>query len=270
MRFGHLTPATLICVMLLSSLAWAQRSETRGGAVPVETRPVANRQIIAQPFETGTLIELFTSQGCSSCPPADALLAEYASRPHVVALSFPIDYWDYLGWKDTLASPRHAERQHAYAKALRSGNVYTPQVVVNGVANAVGSNRQQVNTAVDRTKGEIADRGVKVAAVRIGEKALISVGAAPRNQPGKLRSGTVWLAVVKPKVDVTIGRGENRGRTLTYHNVVRELTPIGMWTGEPLEIELPADALLAGGHKCAVFLQTGKLGRVIGATWMRE
>jgi hypothetical protein len=214
-----------------------------------------------------SVIELFTSQGCSSCPAADKLLVEYAKRKDIIALSLNVDYWDHLGWKDTLASAKYTKRQKAYAKSLGIGNVYTPQLVVNGMADAVGSSRPAIDKAIESVRA--ASTGiVPVKALAEGKLVLITIGAAPADLPPGTTSATVWLALVEPNVDVMIKRGENSGRTLSYHNVVRDLSPIGMWSGKPMRIELPADTLLGSNRNCAVFVQAGMAGRIIGAAWM--
>jgi hypothetical protein len=209
------------------------------------------------------VLELFTSQGCSSCPPADALLGEYAEDPAIVALSFPVDYWDYLGWKDTLASHDNTERQRAYAEARGDRQVYTPQVVVNGAAHVVGSNRQQIEAAI-RTSGPLP---VEVTMEPGTDSTTVTVGAG--SGPGR-KKGTIWLALYDDPVTVPIDRGENTGRTVTYYNVVRKLRPIAMWKGKPVTVELPKSELdQAEVSRCAVILQTelenGLPGPILGA-----
>ncbi len=217
------------------------------------------------------VLELFTSQGCSSCPAADALLKTYAERPDVIALSLSVDYWDHLGWKDTLASPKHALRQRAYAKALGTGNVYTPQVVIDGAAETIGSNKALIEKAIGRTSAA-RKSAVALVAKNDGKRVKIEI-AGETSQPGgeaTAASGTIWLAIVSPQVDEKIKHGENRGRKLSYYNVVRELTAVGMWAGKPMTIELPADSLMEAGNRCAVLLQSGEGGRIVGATWMSQ
>lgn len=208
-----------------------------------------------------TVIELFTSQGCSACPPADALFKSFVERPGLLALSLSVDYWDHLGWKDTLANAKNTARQKAYAKSLGTGNVYTPQVVVNGAFQAVGSKKYEIEKAlVQATK---AGHGVGLTAFSDGKRVTIEVGALAKAVPS-----TVWLAVVSPKVDVEIKRGENRGKVLAYHNVVKDISPVGMWSGAPMKIELPLSAVQQAGDKCAVLLQADDGGRIVAAIWM--
>ena len=221
---------------------------------------------------TKAVMELFTSQGCSSCPAADALLKTYADRQDVVALSLPVDYWDHLGWKDTLASPRNSARQKAYAKSLGTGNVYTPQVVVNGIAQAVGSNRTEIEQAIQRTRldtgRDAGGRPIDITGKAEGNKLTVEIGAAPAGAPAA--SGTIWLAVVEPRVDVDIKHGENRGRKLEYYNVVTEMTPVGMWSGKSVTLELPHGDKVQAGKRCAVLLQAGDAGRVISVAWVGQ
>ncbi len=210
------------------------------------------------------VIELYTSQGCSSCPPADALLKTYAARPDVLAISLPVDYWDYLGWKDTLGSPKNSERQRSYARARGDGQVYTPQVVINGMAHAVGSSKPAIDAALMLTRDELAASRVPLKFWTEAGNLFIEAGAAAPN--ASLKDGVVWLAVIQPSAEVEIARGENHGRKVAYTNVVRELTPVGTWTGQPLRIQLARSAI---GNKdqdrIAVMIQSGKAGPIIGA-----
>jgi hypothetical protein len=214
--------------------------------------------------ETRAVIELFTSQGCSSCPPADAILAEYADRADILALSLPVDYWDYLGWKDTLASHENTERQRDYAAARGDQQVYTPQLVVNGQEHLVGSNR----TAIDAALKARSETGLPVPiTLKAGlDATTVTIGAAPPNTPSK---GTIWLVMYDHAVEVPIARGENTGRTVTYSNVVRKLRPIAMWKGEAMTIDLPKSEMdHAAVARCAVILQTevdGLPGPILGA-----
>jgi hypothetical protein len=181
--------------------------------------------------EPRALLELFTSQGCSSCPPADKLLGEFAADPSLVAISDPIDYWDYLGWKDTLASPAHSARQHAYARVRGDREVYTPQIVVNGAMHALGSDRSAIERAIAQTDQKPGVMSLPVL-LSIGGTNL-NIDARPRGD-GKNDArlgGEVWLCPLARTVTVTIGRGENHGRTITYHNVVRRWIKLGEFGG---------------------------------------
>ncbi len=216
------------------------------------------------------VIELFTSQGCSSCPPADKLLGVYAARGDVIALTLPVDYWDYLGWKDTLASPKHSERQRNYARTRRDGLVYTPQVVINGMAHAVGSNASAIDKKIGETSMALSAARVAVSLRVENDTLLVQMGDAPPGLKAKPRA-TVWLATVKKSVPVTIRRGENRGRKITYYNVVRELTPIGIWQGKAMTIRLPKHGVMMGkSDGCTVLVQNGRGGPIVGAAELKS
>jgi hypothetical protein len=221
----------------------------------------------AAPASGPTVVELFTSQGCSSCPAADALLAQFANRGEVVALSLSVDYWDYLGWRDTLANSKFTERQRAYAKARGDGAIYTPQIVVNGLAHVNGSDEGQILRAIDKTSKTVAAQRVPIHLSEQKGKLVVEASAAP--QGTVVKDATLWLAVMSPKVEVSIGRGENQGRKVTYTNVVRELMPIGSWSGKALTVELERQAILRpGADRCAVLLQQGHAGPIVGAALM--
>jgi len=209
------------------------------------------------------VIELFTSQGCSSCPPADALLGELAEKPDFVALSFSVDYWDYLGWHDTLASPSNSERQRNYAKARGDGRVYTPQMVVDGVAHVNGGDEAALKAAVAVAEKRLAHVKVPIAMHADGDTLVVDVGAAPEGSDK--RAATIWLAVAKEVEKVEIARGENRGRDLSYHHAVRELSPIGMWQGEAITLRLPLKDLKTMGGDCLfALLQVEDYGPILG------
>ncbi|MGI8525770.1 MAG: DUF1223 domain-containing protein, partial [Pseudolabrys sp.] len=171
----------------------------------------------ASSAEPRAVIELFTSQGCSSCPPADKLMGELARDPSLVTMSLPVDYWDYLGWKDTLALHGHSDRERAYANARGDREVYTPQAVVNGVVHVLGSDKAAIEKAIKQTRGANSPLNVPVTLSVANNTVTATVPAAKDDR----RSGEVWLCPVTAKVTVEVGRGENHGHTLTYYNVVR-------------------------------------------------
>lgn len=219
--------------------------------------------------EQKAVVELFTSQGCSSCPPADRLLGKLAKRGDVVALTFPVDYWDYLGWKDTLASPSYGARQRAYAKARGDGEVYTPQVVIDGVTHAVGSRPSEIRQAIAKSQRKLKNAHVSLKMRSEGDTLIITAGAAPEG--ASVKPATIWLALVKKSETVKIKRGENRGRTITYHKVVRDMTPVGQWTGKPVTIRLPKQHLQnSDADGCTVLLQQDTAGPVLAATEMKN
>jgi hypothetical protein len=215
------------------------------------------------------LLELFTSQGCSSCPPADKLLAQFAADPSVVALSLPIDIWDYLGWKDTLALAGHAARQRAYASLRRDREVYTPQMIVNGSMHVLGSDRAAIEKTIAETDHNPQIMSLPVLLSVGGGDLSVTVKAAATGQGG----GEVWLCPVSREIPVVIGRGENRGRTVTYHNVVRGWRKLGEFTGRDTAWQIPLSEIEAGNiDAAAVMVQKGtheKPGIVLGAALVR-
>src|SRR6185437_12806075 len=206
------------------------------------------------------VVELYTSQGCSSCPPADALLGQLTQRPDVLAMSLPITYWDMLGWKDTLANPA---RQKAYSKAMGKGGVYTPQIIVDGLTDVVGSRASGVKSAI-----AARERDMTVVPILLkpdGKEVHVSIGT------GKPADATVWVFHILSSATVPIGKGENAGRTMTYKNVVRHLKPVGKWKGQALALDLPRhDAADPPHDALAVVIQQGGYGRVIGAAFIQR
>lgn len=212
------------------------------------------------------VVELFTSQGCSSCPPADKLLFTYARRPNVVALTYNVDYWDYLGWKDTLAQPAFSKRQREYARTRGDGAVYTPQVVVNGVAHAVGSKAKRIDAAMTETATALDGRRPGIEVVRAKEMIEIRIGKSDR---APASAATVWIATVQPKASITVKHGENRDSSLAYVNVVRTLQAVGMWSGTPTTLTLRESAVMPDkSQRCVVLIQEGTTGPMLAAAWL--
>jgi hypothetical protein len=243
-------------------------------AAPLLASPIAKAQEDMLTDSTSAppvraVVELFTSQGCSSCPPADALLKSYADSKDIMAISLPIDYWDYIGWKDTFASPRNTERQRAYAQNFGIGPVYTPQVVVNGMAQVLGSSREDIDNAIENTAAQLASRRVPVRFWNQSNSIIIQTGGAP---PGvDVKEATIWLAVLRKSADVSIKRGENGGKTLTYYNIVREMTPVGLWKGKPMTLQLARMAIMRPEtEESLVLLQEADNGPIIGAAWLGQ
>ena len=207
-----------------------------------------------------TVVELFTSQGCSSCPPADELLGEIGQRPDVLALSLPVDYWDYIGWKDTYASAANTQRQRDYSHSLHHRSIYTPEMIVDGLYDVVGSDRNQVDNTLTTAKARrITHVPVDVEISPDTVTVLIGEGKAER-------PATIWLVRYDPKHTVAIRSGENTGRHITYHNVVRTMSSIGTWKGDKLSI--PMNRRLLGtmpGEQTAVIVQYGDTGPIVGA-----
>jgi hypothetical protein len=246
----------LVLALLALAAPAALRAQSESG---ITNSPQSE---IATPIRA--VVELFTSQGCSSCPPADALLKTYADSKDILALSLPIDYWDYLGWKDTFASPANTERQRAYAKAFGIGPVYTPQAVINGSSQALGSSKADIDEAIEQTSKALDARRVPVRFLRQANSIIIATGATPEGV--EVKDGTIWLAVVQKSGSVPVKRGENGGRTLTYTNIVRQLTPIGVWNGKPVTIQLAQAAFMRPeAEDLIVLIQEGETGPIIGA-----
>jgi hypothetical protein len=185
------------------------------------------------PSKVNYVIELFTSQGCSFCPRADQMLAAIAREPGVVAVSFPVDYWDYIGWRDTLASPAFTARQKAYAAAHDDGQIYTPQVVVNGLARAAGGDRGEIEQAIKSASGADGALTVPVHLLQAGGRYSIEVAEGGGGPAG------VFVLRVARSSTVHIQRGENAGRVVTYTNVVRAIDKVGDWTGQTATFEMP-------------------------------
>ncbi len=221
--------------------------------------------------EPRAVIELFTSQGCSSCPAADKLLGELARDPSLLTMSLAVDYWDYLGWKDTLALHGHSVRQRAYADARGDREVFTPQVVVNGVVHVLGSDKAAIEKAIADTQGTAALLKVPVTIALVDGKISVNVPAAAA---GEQPSAEIWLCPLTAKTPVAVGRGENSGKTLTYTNVVRRWVKLGDWNGKAQNFSMPVaelpkgDYTLADIDRVAVVVQSGvfaKPGLMLGA-----
>jgi hypothetical protein len=197
------------------------------------------------------VVELFTSQGCNSCPPADRVLGELADRPDVLPLSFHVTYWDRLGWPDTLGLEAATERQRGYARAMDSRRVYTPQAVIGGRIELVGSRRGKVHEIIEI----LQDRRPPAPSLIVdGDRIRIGAGEG---------AATVWLISFEERRTVAIERGENAGRTITYHNVVSDIRPLAEWVGAPIDLTLPAPGSEASER--ALLLQTKGLGPILAA-----
>ena len=215
------------------------------------------------------VVELFTSQGCSSCPPADEVIGELAKDPSVIALSLPIDYWDYLGWKDTLADSRFTARQRAYSHMRGDRDVYTPQAVVNGSVHVVGSDRAGIEDAIIDTRRSDAVMSVPVSMTLSNRQLNVSVAAS---HPGSAAShGEVWICAISKAVPISIRRGENGGHEVTYHNVVRNLLKVGDWNGTAGSWVVPLENISRDGvDAAAVYVQAGnheKPGAMLGGAF---
>jgi hypothetical protein len=216
------------------------------------------------------VVELFTSQGCSSCPPADKIIGELAKDPSIIALSMPITYWDYLGWKDTLADARFSARQKAYSGMRGDRDVYTPQVVINGGLQVIGSDLARIQDAIKDTGKTETVMSVPVSMTVSGKEVKVSVAASGSDRPTAAH-GEVWICSVSKEVPITIGRGENKGRELTYYNVVRSWLKVGDWNGTAANWTVPLENVAREGVDAAVvYVQDGsreKPGAMRGAAY---
>ena len=228
--------------------------------------------LVATPVVAGeapkSVVELFTSQGCSSCPPADRLASDLSGKGDTLVLTLAVDYWDYLGWKDTLASPANSARQRAYAMSRGDRKVFTPQMVVNGRDSVVGGDQRAVEAAIVKaqTQGQLAlpvdveidDGRIEVEGEVTGPRAALAEGR-----------GEVWAFALRRTQEVTINRGENAGRKVVYANVVRHMTRLGAWDGGPARFEIAAGEVMSpDADAVAVLVQAGnggKPGAILGA-----
>lgn len=207
------------------------------------------------------VVELFTSQGCSSCPPADSLLSRLADRKDVIAMSLPVTYWDMLGWKDTLASEQNTRRQKAYSAAMGHGGVYTPQMIVDGTLDVVGSREQAIDAAIS---SRLVDQASIPVDLRLTHAELhVAIGAG---DAGPNPNATIWLFHILSRASVPVGSGENSGHTLGYRNVVRDVKAIGMWKGQGVSLDLPRAEMASGPYDAiVVVVQQNGYGRILGA-----
>nr|WP_281721758.1 DUF1223 domain-containing protein [Nitrosomonas nitrosa] len=206
------------------------------------------------------VVELFTSQGCAACPPANEYLAELAARPGIVALSFHVDYWNYLGWADPYSSKKATYRQKMYAMALRQTGVFTPQIVTQGIRGDVGSDRAAIERALQEHRK--AKLGAAVALEKLGiNRVRVHIGAAP-----DAKEAEIWLYLMNREIKTKVPRGENQGRTLVHRNVVREWHLIGQHTGEAFTTEVSVTGEKGERRELvAVLVQRPKNGAIIGA-----
>ncbi|MDG4905000.1 DUF1223 domain-containing protein [Mesorhizobium sp. M1A.F.Ca.IN.022.07.1.1] len=248
--------AVALVLTALSRVASAAELEKAATGKPQTEKPLG-------------VVELFTSQGCSSCPPADEFFAELAAKENVVALAYHVNYWDYLGWQDTLSNKENTERQYDYMRAFGSRSVYTPQAVINGRSHVNGANRKEIDgelARMDRT-GEGMRVGIKVS--RTSDRVMIDAGDAG-NGP---TDAHVVIVYFDPPQMVKIGQGENSGRNMTYWNAVSDIQIAGMWNGKAQRYELPMTEIAKKGG-CAVLLQSvgkdGVPGPILGAALIRK
>ncbi len=223
-------------------------------------------QTLAGEFREGpkAVLELFTSQGCSSCPAADAMLDEMGERPDVITLAYHVDYWDYIGWEDTFGAKEHSKRQRDYAAAWGSSRIFTPQLVVNGECGVVGNKRDKVDAALSTAsimplEVDLAEAGNDTLDVTIAGRAGDGLGEA-----------VVWLVTYLDRAEVAIDRGENEGRKVAYTHIVTGRQVLGMWDPEKgASLTLPLGEVLTGQSDGAAILvqqdKNGLPGPILGA-----
>ncbi|MGI9388800.1 MAG: DUF1223 domain-containing protein [Boseongicola sp.] len=212
--------------------------------------------------EGPVVVELFTSQGCSSCPPADALLAEISERSDVIALAFHVDYWDYIGWKDQFADPEHTVRQRGYSRAAGKRSIYTPQMIIGGKDHIIGSKPMKLVELIEFHRN--APVSADVALERDGDRVAIRVSAKKRIPKG---GAVIQIATFTPQETVNIRRGENAGHTLTYHNIVRDIAEVGKWAGRGT---YRATVRVPQSTPIAVLVQQRNHGSILGAAQLKN
>jgi hypothetical protein len=211
------------------------------------------------------VVELFTSQGCSSCLKADGLMGEVADRPGILVLTYAVDYWDYLGWRDTFAKEDYSTRQRAYMKRMSGREVYTPQIVVNGTAETAAIHADKVDQLIATARRA---KGLPSPQIRQRSDTRISVGSGRFPKGG----AEVWLVRYDPSDQaVEIKRGENRGKTMVYHNVVRDLVRLGSWTGKARSYTLPPPETDSAGEglESVILVQGARGGRMLGSVSLK-
>lgn len=238
--------------------------------LPVGAQAAPVRENVSAP---AAVVELFTSQGCNSCPPADRMFSEYAQRKDVVALAYHVGYWDYLGWKDTFATEENTARQKDYMRSLKASSVYTPQAVVNGRVHVNGADRSAMNGVIAANEAGAERLNVPLKVDGKGDSVVIEAGGVDPAQFGAGREAHLLLVHFEQPRTVTIDRGENKGQELTYWNAVTHIQTAGMWHGQPVRYELPRKVMGKKGG-CAVLLQEvdkdGLPGAILGAVVVRN
>lgn len=232
------------------------------GLVLTSVAPISAMDIKAEPV---AVLELFTSQGCSSCPPADEILGELAKDKRFITLAYHVDYWNYIGWEDTFSQKAHSDLQRQYARANGEKRIYTPQMIINGRTDVVGSYRDEIDKFTAQ-----ASLNVKVEVAEVGDMLSISIPPADIN----LKDATVWLVPFVANAKVDIGRGENRGRSITYSSIVKNRQLVGMWMPQKgVELSLPVPQMMNDEiNGLAILVQErtakGLPGRILGAVSM--
>lgn len=237
---------------IISGVAVATAAASVGAAQPRPRAP-APRAPLGQPV----VVELFTAQGCAGCPEANRVVEAAANEPGVIALTYAVDYWDYLGWEDTFAKPEFTQRQRSYRQALRLRAVETPQVVVDGRRPVSGARPPELQAAID---AEAVRRTAppEIEFRQTGDRVGVGSGSAPAG------GAEVWAVVYRPGLqEVTVQGGDNRGQVVRHVNVVKRLRRLGDWTGRPVLYALPSG--VAEGEAVAVLVQAKADRRILTA-----
>lgn len=254
---------------ILRRFAWC--SVLGGMLVGFASLTTARAAMTAEPV---VVVELFTSQGCSSCPPANEFLGELAERKGLLVLSYHVDYWNYMGWKDPFSSAQMTQRQRAYLPNLGQRYVFTPQMVIDGTAQGEGASRGKIEALLVEARKDIDKKlAIKVARggineVKVGLPARRMMDKKPSDAPPApmMKTATLWLVAYDTKHATEVLKGENSGRTMNTYNVVRSMKPAATWQGKPMDVVLNlAEEIAAGYQNCAVLLQAGDGGRILAA-----
>jgi hypothetical protein len=215
----------------------------------------------AAPAKGPVVVELFTAQGCASCRKADRAIARMADRPGLIVLTWAVDYWDYLGWKDTFAQPEFAARQRAFARHLGPQDVYTPQVIVGGASQASGDDAAEVEALIRKAQHDADRHRRSRPRIRFLPRGLVRIGAA--RAPGP--RADVWLVRYDPREqDVTVTAGDNRGATVAQGHVVKQVLKVGAWAGHPITIRPPPSP--EEGLASVILVQAPRGGPVLAAS----
>lgn len=219
---------------------------------------IAPWSLAAYPAPRPAVVELYTSQGCSSCPPADAFLGELTHQPNVLALAFHVDYWDNLGWADRFALPFATQRQQRYGQALKLSSVFTPQVIIDGQRSLVGSDRSAI-------LAQLRGRRDGVAITLDGQGDDLTVQLAPGATIDAQNAAQVLLLAVVPEAQTAVGRGENGGRTLREFNIVRASYVLGNWSGDARRYTVSRSTLPKDATEAVVLIQQAGQRNILGA-----
>lgn len=235
---------------------------------------VAAPAVQAQPA-TPIVVDLFTSQGCNSCLPADAYLLDLAKRGDLIVMGYHVDYWDYIGWADTFATRVTTARQRGYMKSLRTTSVYTPQMVVGGKIEAVGADRGAVEAAIARARATLPGGGANMwfdyrddgayLVVEAPRGAALGAMMPATSMMPRIEGADVWLVLFTDTQDIAIARGENAGKTIAYTNVVRAMVHLAKWDGATTSFKIPSGQMAPDAMYCAAIVQMPNQGPILGA-----